>query len=141
MKKKQTKPLSKTGTKKLVAKLTRKATKIFNKYIREKAKLNNPVCPICKINPVQVCFHIVSAKRKSTRFDERNVLGACVPCNYQENYWSDVSRAYYIRTFGTEQYLSVVDKSKEDLVYTPEYLQNVIDTYQHKLANLPVSSK
>lgn len=135
-KKKVEKPLSKTALAKLVSKLVRKATRVFNKYIRESAKIGSELCPICETNPVQVCFHIVTAKRRSTRFDERNVIGACVPCNYQENYWSDVSRAYYIRTYGVNQYLAIVDKSKEDFDFTVEYLEDIITRYGQKLKEL-----
>lgn len=121
----------------LLVKLRKKATRVFNQYIREKAKIEESnLCPICRVNPIQVAFHIVSAKRKATCYDELNVVGACVPCNYQENYYSDISRAWYIRKFGVEMYLSIVDKSRQDFEYTVEYLTNIIDTYQQKLQQL-----
>lgn len=138
-KKKEDKPLSKTALKKLIAKKERKATKVFNKFIREAAKLQNPVCPICNVDPVYCCFHIVSAMRRSTRFDERNVIGACTACNNQENYYSDLSRAYYIRTYGVDQYLALVDRSKEDFEFTLEFLDGIITTYQEKLEHLQAS--
>ena len=134
--KKKEKPLSKTALKKLISKLDRKATKVFNKFIRTEAKIRLKICPLCSLNHISCCFHIVSAQRKGTRYDERNVIGACIPCNKYENYFSDLSRAYYIRTFGVGQYLSLVDKAKKDFEFTVEYLQGIIDTYTKKLNNL-----
>lgn len=139
--KKKNKPLSKTALKKLIAKLDRKATKVFNQYIRTEAKIRLKICPLCRVNPIQCCFHIVTANRKSTRYNELNVIGACTACNYVENYWSDLSRAWYIQTFGVEQYLALVEESKKDFEFTVEYLQNIICTYQEKLSNLPTPSK
>lgn len=132
-KKKPNKPLSKTATKKLVAKLGRKATKVFNKYIRELWREKDPICPLCKKNPISCCFHMVSAQRKKTRYDEQNTLGACTPCNKYENYFSDLSRAWYIRTYGAEQYLNLVDRAKENFDFTIEYLQGIISKYEELL--------
>lgn len=132
-KKRPNKPLSKTATKKLIAKMDRKATKVFNKYIREYWKTLLTACPLCKKNPISCCFHMVSAQRKKTRYDERNTIGACTPCNKYENYFSDISRAWYIRTFGVEQYLALVDRAQEDFEFTIEYLQDIITKYSNKL--------
>lgn len=133
---KKQKFLSKTVLKKLIARLDRKATKVFNKYVRIAAQKQSPLCPLCSTNPISCCFHIVTSKRKSTRYSERNTIGACTACNHQENYWSDLSRAYYIRTFGVVQYLEVVDESRKEFEFTVPYLEDIIKTYTEKLAQL-----
>jgi 5-methylcytosine-specific restriction endonuclease McrA len=151
MKKKQDKPLSLSALRKLVSKRDRKASKVFNKYIRTKWKLTCPLCPICNKNAIQCCFHIVSADRKATKFDERNVIGACFNCNNQENFWSDVSRVCYIKMYGLEQYFAIVEESKrnipaisnairEELEVWLRYLDNIILTYTDKYNALPNQS-
>jgi len=130
------KPLSKSALKKLIAKLDRKATKVFNKYIREYWRTLRDTCPLCEKNPISCCFHVVSAMRKKTRYDERNVIGACTPCNKYENYFSDLSRAWYLRTFGLDTYLAVVDKASEPFEFTRDYLENIIAHYSLKLEEL-----
>jgi hypothetical protein len=135
------KPISKTALNKLISKRNRKAVKVFNQYIRTKWKLKYAFCPLCNKNPVQCCFHIVSADRKATRFDERNVIGACFACNQQENFWSDLSRVWYIQAFGVSQYIEIVEKSKEEFELTVEFLDNIIMAYAHKLAGLSIINR
>lgn len=149
MKNKQNKPLSKTAQKKLLRKLERKADKIFSQYVRALAiKKYNGLCPLCGKNPLiidpaapkkknkWVCFHFVRRKRKILRWDIRNVIGACSRCNYLEYRNPDLSRAWFIRKFGVEVYLLLVDESKKDFSPTVEYLESIIGIYTQKLEEL-----
>jgi hypothetical protein len=130
-------PLTKTAIKKQLKMLSNKADKIFSLYIRAQAKqLYNDICPLCGKKPIQCCFHFITRKRKSTRWDWNNAVGACHTCNYLENYFSDLSRYWYIKKFGVEQYLSLVEKAKADFTPTKEDLENVIITYSHLLNRL-----
>lgn len=67
--------------------------------------------------------------RKILRWDLRNVVGACNRCNFIEYRDPDLSRAWYIRTFGVGQYLSLVDESKQSYQPTLLDLQKIIDKY------------
>jgi hypothetical protein len=107
----------------------KKADKALSEFVREVARQAAGVCLICKVGPIQCCFHFVRRGRKILRWDLRNVVGACNKCNFKEYRDPDLSRAWYIRRFGVEQYLELVDKSVQSYQPTLEELQQIIDTY------------
>lgn len=123
----------------LLRRLKTKADKALSQYIRAKTFREFGICPLCNKNPIQVSFHFVTRKRAITRWDDQNVVGACKTCNYLENYFSDVSRAWYIRRHGTDQYLQLVDKAQQNFIPTEEYLLDIINIFTEKLANLGTS--
>lgn len=126
----------KINPRKLLRRLERKADRSFSLYVRAASKLEYGKCPLCCIKPIQVNFHFVTRKRKMVRWDIRNVIGACSTCNFIENFWSDLSRAWYIRRFGVAQYLDVVDLSRQNFQPSVEYLEGIVKTYKDKLATL-----
>jgi hypothetical protein len=91
------------------------------------------LCPLCHVNPIECCFHFIRRKRKVLRWDIRNVVGACHRCNYLEYRDPDPSRAWFIRKFGVDQYLRIVDESKESFDPTIEFLQGIVDEYTELL--------
>jgi len=114
----------------------KKADKALSDYVRKISVSLYGKCPLCGINPIQCCFHFVRRRRKILRWCDKNVIGACNKCNFLEYRDPDLSRAWYIRKFGVEQYLFLVDKSKEAYSPTLEDLQKIIDEFTTKLKDL-----
>lgn len=120
----------------LLRRLMKKADKALSEYVRELAVRRFGKCPLCNERPVQCCFHFVRRRRKVLRWDVRNVVGACHTCNYVEYRDPDLSRAWYIRRFGVERYLELVDKSREDFAPTEDYLVVAIMFFEAQLEKL-----
>lgn len=126
-----------------------KADKALSEYVREVARREyNNKCPFCHKDPTQpvwnekkkkwmqnkwVCFHFVSRRRKSVRWHEPDVIGACSFCNAKERSYPDPYRAFYIRKFGADKYLALVDKSLETFEPTLEFLQGIVNEYTERL--------
>lgn len=108
--------------------LIHKADKALSDYVR-RGWSRHGKCPLCNIRPVQCCFHIISRRRKILRWSDRNVIGSCKACNYQEQYYPDLSRSWYIDTFGVDAYLDLVGESRKNFIPSEEYLKKVIKTY------------
>lgn len=136
-------PRKKKKRKKVVPKrkLLRRAAKAAHKamslYVRAKFELEYGKCPLCKDGPIQAVFHIQRAKYvKKMRYDDRNVIASCHKCNWMEYRNPDPSRAWYIKTYGVEQYLKIVEEGKEDFEFTIEYYESVKADYETKLRAL-----
>ena len=114
---------------KIIAKLKRKADKSLSDYVRMIATEEYGKCPLCGINKIDTCFHFVTRNRCYLRWSLDNVEGTCRNCNLLENFWPDLSRAWYIRRHGVDAYLKLVEDSKQSFTPTAEYLENVIATY------------
>lgn len=117
-------------------KMELKADKALSDYIRAVTIWAYDKCPLCLKNPVEVSFHFVSRKRKATRWKDFNVVGACRTCNYIEQFLPDWSRVWYIRAYGVDQYISLVEQAKQDFTPTVEYLEEVVKTYTGLLQEL-----
>jgi len=133
-----------------------KADKALSEYAREVARREyDNKCPFCHRDPTTpvwsekkkkwmnnrwVCFHFISRRRKSVRWDETNVIGACSFDNAKERNYPDPYRAFYIRKFGVDKYLALVDKSIEAFEPTAEFLGGIVDEYVNRLKAL-VSEK
>lgn len=113
----------------LLRRLHNKADKALSDYVRKETISKYGKCPLCLIKPVEVCFHFVSRRRKVLRWDLRNVVGSCRTCNYIEQFLPDYSRIWYINQFGVDQYLKLVEESKQDFTPTPFYLEDIIKKY------------
>lgn len=132
-KKRPSKPLSKAATKKLIKRLSNKADRVLSEYVRLVTKGNYGLCPLCGVKPVQCCFHFISRRRKVLRWDIRNVTGACNTCNFVERHWPDLSRAWFIKTFGVDLYLSLAEESRKPFEPSQGYLEKIIAEYTTKL--------
>lgn len=69
-----------------MTKMTRKkavkeADKWFSIYIRNRDIKEYVLCPFCKKNYIDNCFHFFSRKVYATRWDENNAIGSCRGCN------------------------------------------------------------
>lgn len=116
--------------------LAKKADKALSLYVRELTRQKYGKCPLCKTNPIQCCFHFIRRRRKILRWDIRNVIGACHSDNYAEYRNPDPSRAFYIREFGADSYLALVDLSAQSFEPTAEFLQGIIDKYTDALKDI-----
>lgn len=147
MAKKKKKGKKKVPARTILKRLRNKADKALSEYVRASAiKEFAGKCPFCKIDPTVpvlnkkgkliknrwVCFHFVRRMRAAVRWCIDNVIGACGFCNLRERGNPDPYRAFYIRKFGVDKYLALVDKSEEEFVATPEYLQSIVDKYATK---------
>lgn len=152
--------MSRRKKKPSLPKLKRKADAALSKYVRARTtQLYGGKCPICGRGPliplkitkrnkkpegpaVQACFHFVRAKyHPSTRWDIRNVIGTCHKCNWVEYRDPDISRAWYIETFGVEAYLKLVKDSTKSFTPTVEWLTAFILEYELKLKELHNTNK
>jgi hypothetical protein len=110
------------------------ADDILSVWVREAAWVaGQKKCPLCNIRPIQCCFHIVGRSRTRTRWTAKNVIAACHPCNNQERFYPDISRAWYIRTFGADQYLRLVDESRIHYSPTVEALNHFVSGMEYKI--------
>lgn len=131
-----------------------KTDKALSQLVREETRREyNGLCPLCGRGPlverkpsrnnpattegaVQCCFHFIRRKRQILRWDRRNVIGSCHRCNYIEYKNPDPSRAWFIRKFGADLYLKLVDESAGYKVFTIEELVNIEDFCKLALVNL-----
>jgi len=106
-------------------------------YVRALFRKRHGHCPLCKSGPIQALFHILRSKYvKALRYDGRNVIASCHRCNWQEYRNPDPSRAWYIREYGVEQYLALVDASTVVMEYSLEDYKNIKQGYDGLLAGL-----
>jgi hypothetical protein len=141
-----------------IRRLEKKADRAMSEFVRAKTIIEfKGKCPICDRGPIipvkpcrrnklategpaiECCFHFIRRKRKVLRWDIRNVVGACHKCNWVEYRDPDLSRAWYIRRYGADQYLDLVDESKGSFVPDVGYLERVIKGYEDDLAKLKKS--
>ena len=113
--------------------LSKKADKALSEFVRAQTKWTYSICPLCKQRPIECCFHFISRRRKILRWEIKNVIGACFTCNYIERIWPDLSRAWYIKTYGVDRYLQLVEESKKTFEPTAEYLEGIITKYKADL--------
>lgn len=67
---------------------------------------------------VESAGHGVSRRRTATKYDERNVNGQCLHCNWKDKFipgYHDVCIAALIYRHGSQAHLELVEKSKETL--------------------------
>jgi hypothetical protein len=127
----------KVPLRKIIRRLEKKADKAVSLYIRKRdSKVADNKCVICKVNPIQCAFHIVRRGRKILRWDPRNIVATCHRCNYIEYRNPDISRAFFIREYGVELYLKLVDDSQNDFESTIENLEEIIKKFEKELKEL-----
>jgi hypothetical protein len=113
------------------------AHKAMSLYIRAAFIAEYGMCPLCGKEPVQALFHILRSKYvKILRYDIRNAIGSCHKCNWKEYRNPDPSRAWYIRKYGVEQYLKLVDEGQNNYDYTLEDYDRIATNYTQLLKNL-----
>jgi len=117
--------------------LKRKADKALSKYVLAHAKSQWVYkCPVCQVRPIKVCAHLISRKRTIIRWNSSNVYPCCGPCNWQERYYPDISRAWFIQNWGVNRYLDLVKVSRNKFEPTRRYLEALIRNYTARLLSL-----
>lgn len=144
-KRKKRKGPRKVSLKTQIRRLMKKADRALSVFARADAIIKFAgKCPFCGRDPILpvpskdgkkmrkngwVCFHFVRRRRKSVRWELINVVGACAFCNRIEVGNPDPYRAWYIRKFGHEQYLMLVDESAKTFEPDVAFLNSVVEKF------------
>jgi len=98
-------------------KLMRKADRITSEYVLIKTRIDfGPMCPLCRMRPVQECFHFFPRGCKLTRWDEDNCVGSCGECNKEEKRVrntpaADKYRRWFIHYRGEGLWLQIEERA------------------------------
>lgn len=124
--------MKKASRKTLVAKLDA----VFSEYVRRRyAKDNIAECVTCGKRDHYKSLqagHFISRKQYATRWDEDNVQVQCVACNVYR-YGEQYKFGLYL---GAEKSQELLQKSRQTIKYLDYELQEMIEIYKHKLAQL-----
>jgi hypothetical protein len=108
--------------------LKNKADEVFSIWIRTRDSYK---CVLadgrCK-GGIQ-CGHLIKRRKMSTRWDEVNCHAICSHHNYLDNLEPQHYLSWFLREYGSLPYQDLVDKSKQTVKLTREYLQNIIKRY------------
>jgi hypothetical protein len=107
-------------------KLMKKATEVFNAWIRRR---DGNRCVCCGTTQNPTCGHLITAGKKSTRFDELNCHCQCRTCNYSHEFRPEIYTLWFIRKFGGEAYDDLVTRSNAIKKFTREELEEIIRRY------------
>lgn len=125
-----------------IKRLRKKADDLMSEYVRAMTHAEYGRCPLCVDGverPIEACFHFVRRKAAPwLRWLLENTIGSCHRCNWLEYRHPDPSRAWYIRRFGHEQYLRLVDLAHPErrLEFGEPELLLIVDRYSRLLAGL-----
>lgn len=73
---------------------------------------NSGSCVFSCGRPIQCAFHFIRKSRSlKMRYDLRNVVGSCIPCNGHMEYNEGPFWTWYARTFGIEQMEAIQKES------------------------------
>ena len=116
--------------------LKTKADKFLSLHVMAVTISEFGLCPLCNKNPIQCCFHFIRRRvgKGILRWDVRDTIGACHPCNFVERYNPDLSRAWFIRKYGVDLYLELVDESQKPFKATRDFLNAIIAYYEPKVS-------
>lgn len=124
--------MKKASRKTLVAKLDA----VFSEYVRRRyAKDDIAECVTCGKRDHYKSLqagHFISRKQYATRWDEDNVQVQCVACNVYR-YGEQYKFGLYL---GAEKSQELLQKSRQTIKYLDYELQEMIEIYKHKLAQL-----
>ena len=123
--------MSKAAQKRLLKRWIIWADKALSRYTRRVTRQEYGLCPFCRIRPIKHCFHFVTRRKWATRWDTRNVIGSCASCNYKERYFPDLYRVWYLRKYGMETYIQLVEDSKKPVELTTNFLKDIVRKYTY----------
>lgn len=141
------------GKKKSAATLTAELQKIFNTYIRLRdTKYGNGktgyseyfVCISCGkakgLDQMNAGHFFAVGNHPALRFDEDNVHGQCVVCNYHHHGNLVRYQANLIKKIGQERFNALDLRTNNRMKLMPFELEVLIETYKNKVAELKKSS-
>lgn len=124
----------KTKSKSTVSGLTQKLVKVFNAYIRERDK-NKPCISCGSFTDLQAGHFYPAGHYTSLRFNEQNVAGQCVRCNYFLSGNQNEYRKGLIQRIGIEEVekLDMLSGIKKVRKYSRFELELLIEYYKEKI--------
>ncbi len=119
-----------------VSELTKKAQKEFNSFIRERDK--DKPCISCEKELVGKfdAGHYFNTQYSSVRFDENNVHGQCVNCNYHKHGALLEYQVGIEKRIGGIELFDLHQKAHEKRTYTKEELRIITKKYRKLKNNL-----
>lgn len=115
-------------------KLLKKAQAVFNAWIRRRDAKQG--CYAKELNTCKGSFcacHLFGVGKSAVRFDEVNVNGGCAYHNQIHDHTMrpqpQIYTAWFIKEYGSDMYLDLVDRSKMTKKWTREELINIIKKY------------
>lgn len=104
----------------------KKTDKSMSEYVRAKT----PFCVICGTRDRLTNGHLITRNAKSVRFDLENCATQCSSCNYTHEFRPERFTEWYIENFGTEQYLALVQRSKQIKKWTVDELKELEEHFK-----------
>lgn len=123
------------------SKLEKEAWDAFSLYIRERDK--DKGCISCgTFEGVMQAGHMISRRRRATKYDEHNVNGQCSKCNWADKFVSgihDMNVIAFINRYSVEIYRALVTLSERTMQHSKADMIALRDTYREKLLTLKAS--
>lgn len=121
-----------------IPELEEKLWNLSSIFIRTRdKKINGGRCLFCGVNPIQCAAHVISRRKKATKYREDNLFGFCHTCNRRdarEPGFHDRVIKWYIQREGLETYNNLVSKSTETAKFSRDQLQTAIEHYKALLS-------
>jgi hypothetical protein len=116
--------------------LMKKAIAIHSLYIRERDGYQCFVCGTVGTRSTIDNGHLISRRKKAVLFDDLNCHAQCKGCNKLHNYEPHHYTVKWIAEYGPLLYRDIVERSLPLKQWKSHELQELIDTYTRKLAEL-----
>lgn len=114
-------------------KLIKELDTIFSEVVRKDAIRRYKKCPFCKKKKIVCCFHFITRKKYSVRWDLNNAIGSCFGCNFGMEFNPHPFIVWYINEYRLENYLGLVKRSEEKSKITDLELEAMINSYKEDL--------
>ena len=111
-------------------KAVKEADKWYSFYIRERDKREYGVCPLCKKEPIQCCFHFFSRAAYVTRWDENNACGSCLSDNLRMEFSPYQYYKWYADNHGQFALDQLHEKHKSKVKMSTAEIVAIADKYK-----------
>lgn len=94
------------------------------------------LCFVCQKNEGTQAGHIISRRKRATKYDWRNLVLICQPCNWRdanEPGYHDYVVARFISNFGASLYSELVEKSRETCPHSAVRLREMREEFNRNL--------
>lgn len=123
-----------------VAQLKKKATAVFNKYIRERDLNHNDTfeCVSClQVKPKRLmnAGHFFSGTIGILKYDEKNVHGQCIQCNFYKHGNLSEYRKNIVKRIGLCGLQELEQKANQNFKFDRFRLIEIIEEYKTKKVN------
>jgi hypothetical protein len=116
--------------------LMKKAIAIHSLYIRERDGYKCFVCGTVGTRSTIDNGHLISRRKKNVLFSDMNCNAQCKACNKLHNYEPHHYTRKWLSRYSQIDYDCLVERSKCFKQWKSHELQELIDTYTRKLAEL-----